>query len=506
MKKTTLLLAGVCLVLSCARDKIDFDMIDDLRFSPEMEAPLVKARLSFADLALKDSNFVVDSENRVSIKYSNDSIFGFKAIDFVNIPAQKPFGFPLVPAIPNYSLAMSLGTMGGVELGQTKFEMGFIKYELKTAIPFTTPVQVQVSITNGSINGSPMTKVVTLPAGDLAVTDSLDISSAEIDFSTNGTNFIGLSVDILNSASILPPLGNLDLTLQLLDIELESTTGNFGQRNINIPNSDFDFDISGIEKFVKGLRLTNPKIKLISTSTVGIDMAVATDFDGLNGAGVLTPLQAPVQLISGPQNMGGDKVDTLKFDRTNSGIVDFMAAIPTKIMYAGIAAINPQGPGQNFIHKNSRVKMGVEIDLPLELQSDNLLLEQTLEGIEFFKENPEEIKAANLIFYTKNGFPFDVNVTVALLDTATNDSIDGFALQLLTAPPVNGQGKVTSHSQSKEVVTLSAPTLENLKKVDKLRLRARVSTPNNGQQVVTFYTDYDLEIKIATQLSLNLKP
>ncbi len=506
MKKAFSLLIIPLVLLSCSQDKIDFDLLDDIRFNPELEAPLVKARLSLADLAIKDSTFKVGPDNRITIKYYNDSIFAFSAFDFVKIPDQSPFTFPISPALNPFDLDMSIGTLGGVQLAETYFDNGFLKFGLATNSPFLSDVTVEITIKNGDIAGMPMTKTLTLPMGMTQVEDSLDVAVGRIDFSSGGTNFLGLKAEILNVASVMPQSGALELSCQFTSLELLSASGDFGNRHINIPNSAFDFDISGISEFVDGLYLTNPQIKLVSKSSIGVDLGMEADFDGINKAGELTSLGAQPQTISAPTTLGTFKYDTLSFNRTNSNVADFIASLPTSILYGGQVEMNPGGgSSSNFIHKNSSVKMGVEVNLPLEVQADNLLLEQTLDGIEFLKENPEEVESLKLIFNTKNGFPFDVNISVAFLDSATTDSIDGINLQLLMAPAVDAQGKVISRSQTREVVSIDQVLIENLKRSDKLRLRARVRTPNNGQQIVTFYTDYDLEVKIATQVKLNVK-
>ncbi len=506
MKKTTLLLASVCLALSCSRDKLDLDMADDLRFNPEMEIPLVKSRLSLADLVIKDSNIIIGADDKLSIQFFRDSIFSYQASDLLNIPEQKAVTFPLSPQVIPYDLDFSLGNLNGVELAASKFQQGYLALQLATNTPFLTPVDVEITIKNGDINGSPMKKVISLPTGSTVIKDSLDIAAGIIDFSSGGTNFVGIRVEILNASSVNPQTGMLDLSCRFHSLELESAYGNFGQRFFQIPSGSFDFDISGYNKFMNGFYLTNPKINLIASSTLGIAIDLETDFDGINDHGDLTSLNSPKLAVTGPVTLGNSKTDTLTFDKNNSTIVDFMAALPTNIMYSGGVRMNPQGGNlNNFVHRNSRVDAGIQIILPLELRASNLIMEQTLEGIDFLSDSTNEVTSASLIFFTKNGFPFDVNLSVSILDTATNDSIDGFDLHLLNAPPVDGNGKVINRSESREVVEISQATLDNLKQTDRLVLRARLQTPQNGQQSVGLFTDNDLEVKIAARLSLNVK-
>lgn len=481
-------------------------MTEDLRFGPEMELPLINAKLSLADLVAKDSAFKVNNDNRITIKYVEDSIFSFNALDFVRIPEQDGFAFPLSALINPFDLEMSVGTLGGVKLAETYFSKGYLNFDISTNSPFPAAIDVEVTIKNGDLGGQPMSKIVRLPPGASTVSDSLDISGGKIDLSSGGVNFIGLKADILNPGGVIPQTEPLTLGCRFSALEIQSANGDFGQRFVNIPTGAFDFDVSGLSDLMNGLYLTNPEIRLISESNIGIDLNLEPDFDGSNDVGDIVPLGAQIQSLTAPASANSFKIDTLKFNRGNSNIVDFIAALPSSILYAGRAEINPAGgTSTNFISSDSRMKMGVEINLPLEIQADNLILEQTLEGLDFLQENPEEVESLNLIFNTKNGFPFDVNLSLAFLDSITNDSIDGINIQLLVAPPVDGDGKVISRSNTREVLMISEEALDNLKRSKNLRLRARLSTPNNGQEIVTFYTDYDLEVNIATQVKLNVK-
>lgn len=79
---------SILLLSGCVKDKLDFDMIDDLQYSPEVEVPLVSATLTLGDLVARDSSntLVSDPNNLVRIRFEEEELFRFKTQDFVNIP------------------------------------------------------------------------------------------------------------------------------------------------------------------------------------------------------------------------------------------------------------------------------------------------------------------------------------------------------------------------------------------------------------------------------------
>ena len=176
MKQLTIVTVAVAIALSCSKDKLDFDMAKDIRFQPEIEAPLINATLSLADLEERDSNLVVDPDNALRIKYFEDSLFFLSASEFVNIPEQNPLSIPLSKDLPQLESDIELGTLGGVQLGQTTFSQGSYVISLGTSSSFTTNVDVEVVLKNAMLGGVPIRKTLTLPANSSSIKDSLDLS------------------------------------------------------------------------------------------------------------------------------------------------------------------------------------------------------------------------------------------------------------------------------------------------------------------------------------------
>lgn len=506
MKQLTILaIAG--LALSCSKDNLDFDMVNDIRLQPEVEAPLINASLSLADLEARDTNIVVDPDNALRIKYNKDSLFYISASQFVEIPEQNPVSITLHESLPLLDADIQLGTLGGVELGQAIFSDGFYVITLEATSTAVSAIDVEVTLKNAIQNGSPISKIMTLSAGETVAKDSIDLSNIEFDF-TGGqqkVNYIGMSMEIVDPSAMTPG-SSIEVSTQFKRLHLDEATGFFGQRNINIPGNSLDLDISALDDLVNGLYLTDPQLTLNTTSTLGANLSMDLDMDGINSNGGVVSLNAGSKSITSADNPNTPKQNSIIFNKTNSNIADFLANIPAEVLYSGKIELNPAGRTNNFITKNSGVKVGVDVDVPLRLRADNMQLDKILDGINFFSENPEEIEALTLIFYTDNGFPFDLFVDVQFLEINTGDSIQGFQLPLLKAAPVDGNGKVTSNAPVERLeVIFTAEMLDRIQHADKLRFLGRISTANSGSQIASLYTDYELGIRVAARVKLNIK-
>lgn len=500
----------VLAALACSRDKLDFKMIDDLAFRPEIEAPLISARLTLNDLVKQDSGlFVVNPDNSLRIKYREDRLFSFNVLDFVRIPDQPSNTIPMFVGAPAYDFDLTLATLGGVELHKAEWATGHLQLSLNSAAPQVSDLSVEFTIKSASRAGSVLKKTITLPAGATSVSDSLSLVGSEFDFTNGGgsVNHLGLKAELTNAGLVLPGT-QVDLTTQFRQLAIENTEGYFGERNINIPSGDFNFDVSSFKDLVDGFFLKSPSVKLIMASTVGVGLELTPDFSGVNKEGAITALNAPAQQINAAQTVAVYDTSILDFNPVNSNVVDFIAALPSQVLYGGKARLNPNGRATNFIHRNSEMAVGVEIDLPLELSIDNMKMKEVLSDIDLFRENPEQVEALTLIFNSSNGFPFDLSLSAAFLDSvAPHDSLQGFNLGLLKAATIGANGEILQRGEftMPQEVSIDGDLLEKLKRCDKMQITATLNTSEGSTKVEKFYTHFDVEINIAARAKLNLK-
>ncbi len=490
--------------MGCSRDKVDFDLLDDIRVSPGLRVPLVNAHLSLGDLVKEDSLISIGSDKSISISYYNDSLFGFNAIEFVEIPEQDPIPVPLKVGDPPFEVGIALGTLAGSELNNAVFDEATLRYGVSTALPVASDVEFTFTFTNATLNGVRFEHTFVLPALATEFEDSLDISGIDFDLSNNGAdiNYLGMKMEITDPGLALPAQDFIN-AVQLSGLKIAEANGFFGQKVINIPNGQFDFDISALNDLTDGLYLANPTIRLITASSMGIGLKFKPDFFGVNAAGSIANLNADEYRVNQAGSSTVMDTTVITIDKDNSGIVDFLANLPRQITYGGQAQLNPDGVAANFISKDARMNIGMEIDIPLEITATDMRIEETIKDVNISSsDNPDAIESLALYFRTENGFPFEVDLDIAFL--SENDSVlETVQIPLLDAAAVDVNGRASQKSNSEYEVIFEKEDIDGLLGARSIRIVGRLSTSNGGQDVVKMFTDYELDVQIATQTKVN---
>lgn len=496
---------GLSIIATACMPDWDLDKFDDIKYEADWSAPIFKTQVSIENIVIEDSNFTVDPDGGIRIIYEQDSIAAFGIADFTEIPTQSPTQVDLALDIPTISVATSLGTIGGAQFHSVELDSGFITLNFNNSTSFSP--QIQLTFDNGELNGSVFTINHTIVPG--VTSTSIDISGLLLDMTNNNTtsNYLSITFGIISNDGA--PTGTM-IPLEMLfeGLKIRSASGYFGDRLINIPSGSFKLGLSGIEKFINGLYLDNPTIDLVFASNIGIPLGLNMDLDGINSVGNLEPLGLPSYLIPGPSSQGVFDTTHIVVDRNNSNIVDFIANVPSNILYSGSLKMNPNGSAQNFVTSDGQVNLGLKLDLPLELRTQNLVFEQDINdfSIDLGEEQIDPFKALNLKFKVDNGFPFDASMKLVFIDKDTKLRSDSVEFNLFESAPVDASGRVTESRVSYEEVDLDTEKINHLLNANKLKLYLTLNTFNNGTQTVKLYTDYTIQVRMAAGVSVNYKP
>ena len=512
MKKGLLLAGILAFTLSCKRDKLDFDLLKEIRLSPELSVPIIKTTLELGDLVTSDSILTVNPDNSLNITYFTDSLFGFQANQLVQIPDQA---FPEAPLMVGSDLPpidISLGTLANMKLSEAQFDQGYLRVGASADNPAPSDIEFKVTfLTAQDANGATLEKYFILPAGASEVIDSISLQPFTFDFD-------GPNNDLANNISFQAQITNagnanngdqFDVSMGFYGLSVGEVTGDFGNRNFNIPSGGFDFDISGLEEFANGFYLASPELKLIYRSNIGAGVQLKPNFNGMNKDQVITPLKLKDEFplyANASSSSQVTRIDTLRIDANTSNVAEFLASLPQKILYSGTVDLNPNSSGsnQNFISKESKVSIGLEVNLPLEIRADNMTLEQNIDNLNISAENPDFIEELVLYFRTTTDFPFDIDLELTFMDSVDNVTLVQ-NLPITESPEVD---PVTLKSVGKMVtdkdMTFTDSDIAALLGSDKLKIKAVLNTNNaETNDIVKLYTDYTLELRIAAQTKLN---
>lgn len=508
MRKIGYLAFALVLVLACSKE-LDFDMIDDLKVKSSATLPLAALTLSLEDLVsdIEDSTLVVDPNNALRIYYRQDSVFTYSINDILTIPDQDPLPLLVDRSQPTFDLNVALGTIAGAQLYNAVFETGRIAVEINASDTVQAGVRLAFSLKNATLNGVVYSDTFLLPAGTNSVLDTSIINGLDFDFTDGGTsvNALSIGLEIIDTANVSS--GNIIVcSVALQNLGVEVATGYFGDRIQAAPPGDFEFNINGIDQFAGGFYLTDPSLTLVTNSTVGLPIQISTDFIGENSERQRISLDnAPFDITASPAP-GVVAVSNLTLDGTNSQITNFLANIPQKIYYSGQIQINPAGPPPqstpNFISNTSNVVLDFEVNVPMEFRLEDMRLDQTVEDLGGGIDNLENLDQLTVFFKSENRLPFDLNLSVSFI-SALGDSINGFELPLLSAAPVDANGRVTTAVVQESPVVFDQDLIDDFLNMKDMRFVASVNTTNGGQTSVKMYTDYDLKIQVAMQAKGN---
>jgi hypothetical protein len=202
----------------------------------------------------------------------------------------------------------------------------------------------------------------------------------------------------------------------------------------------------------------------------------------------------------------------LAFTRDNTNIVELIDLRPLTIIYGGGARMNPDGfqGWDNFISASSSLVAGLEVDVPLEIRLQNLVLSDTLENpLQNEDADTSEFSLKDLDYLmlylgTDNGFPMDLSIRMYMYDSLTHVVSDSVLFgKILEAAPVDAGGRVTETVTAKQQVRIEGSQLEALETANALILVVTFNTSGAGTQDVKIYTDYTLGFRLAVATALD---
>ena len=304
------------------------------------------------------------------------------------------------------------------------------------------------------------------------------------------------------------------LTYTISDIDFDYAEGYFGQHSFNVDEDSIDLGLDEIEDNISGtFTLTNPKVNINYSNSVGVPVSLGLNLIGSTGAGETQGLNADSIYFAYPPDRDNSPVDsTASFNKDNTDIVELIEMRPGTITYSGGATVNPfgkQGGWDNFVMGESSVVAGLEVEIPLEFRANNLTLQDTLENPLKREDSEEEedfginnIESASLHLLVNNGFPLEIGFNVQLYDSIADQVLATLDVPVLfPAAPVDGNGIVTAPTEDTTSIVITGDFLENLEIADELIVRGSLNTYNSG--AVKILTTYTLEFKLGVSTEVS---
>lgn len=399
---------------------------------------------------------------------------------------------------------VDFATTDNEELYEIDLKDGEINFNFQSTI--SEPIRIIVSLPGILKNNVPILDSIDV-ASNATTAWTIDLTNATIDLTTNSAqpfNQIPVIVQAkLVSSGTLKPIDSsnaLNVSYGFQDIDFSYIEGYFGQKSIAIDPGELELDLAFLRELGGDFLFASPDVKLKIANSIGAPIRLGLNMTGKSAANGNVSLNAAPSLLPYPTIPGTSANGIVSFNNTNSQIAQLLSLPPDTITYGGTVLLNPAGnAGPNFLTDNSKIRIDMEMELPLELSAGNLRFADTsdFDGASTFNSDGEgmQIVGAKLILQNTNRFPFDINLDLTWLDS-TGTQVYSTTVPFVSAAPVDASGRVIQASKGTATVDLNAAVIQNLKNAKRMALTFRMNTGNGGTTVAKLYTDYSLAIRI----------
>lgn len=400
---------------------------------------------------------------------------------------------------------VDFATTDNEELYTIDLKDGQINFDFQSSI--SEPIRIIVSMPGISKNNVPIRDSIDV-ASNSTTNWVIDLTNATIDLTTNTAqpyNQIQVIVQArLISSGTLKPIDSsnaINVSYGFDDIEFSYIEGYFGQKNITIDPGKLELDLAFLRELGGDFLFASPDVKLKIANSIGAPIRLGLDMTGISATNGNVSLNAAPSLLPFPTVPGTSANGIVSYNNSNSQIAQLLSLPPDTITYGGNVLLNPLGnAGANFLTDNSKIRIDMEMELPLELSAGNLRFADTsdFDGASTFGSDDGEgmqIVGAKLVLQNTNRFPFDINLDLTWLDS-TGTQVYSTTVPFVQAASVDINGRVNLATRNTATVDLNAAAIQNLKAAKRMALTFRMNTGNGGTTVAKLYTDYNLAIRI----------
>lgn len=407
---------------------------------------------------------------------------------------------------------------GKAQLKKLKVKKGRVSFTVNSTIE--EEMNVDYSIPYATRNGQPFFQSFVVPAappgGSANFTVDYDISGYEIDLRGKDPNirdtvnsFFNILDVTIDSSGIERNISlddSIFLYVGLLDLEPEYAEGYFGGEIFEVGPESLDFDFFGgingkidFEDLNFNIVLENgigaqamATINQLTARNTSKGSTVALSGSGVAGPHLLGPATYPPLTPS---------LTSINLNKSNSNIKPFIEQLPNKLDYFVTIQTNPNGNISNykdFLTDQSELVAKLEVDMPVSLTADAVTFTDTLNFDLSAATNSQNILEGHLNIVADNGFPFDIQLQVYLLDEGGNiiDSLVGTVDNRIQAAPADANNRVSSPLRSVVVARADKARMDKLRQSKKILIKAVLDTPKSNANYWKIYNDYTFKVSL----------
>jgi len=514
-------------LVSCLKNDFDFEKVTLPTWEPNFSLPLIHSKLNLSKVlgeADAGDMLLEDPFHFLTLIYRSN-IFSQEAQEVFTIANQmyaQNYSFSL-PGGMNNGDSTSGSYSDNIVFINTNNEILDTLYlkEGNINLLFNSDInqnaKINIVFPTATKNGVPLTHTINLnyTGTPFNINTNIDITGYKLVFDHSGGTFNKLpilyNVTVYNIGSPDQSPYDFNFNLFFQNQNYSKMFGYLNQKDYLFPMDTLSIDIFKNSWFGNFL-LEDPKLKIKISNSYGFPLNITWGL--LEGINPKTPTSMALTNVPNPMNVNsptiiGHDIETVyNLDKNNSNIKDVVNIIPHYFAYLFEGHANPSGIyTPNFVLDTSRFKVDVEMEMPLFGRAWDFIIEDT---VDFTFEKIEELVYINFKINITNGFPVDSKIQIVITDSLYNplDSLfptAQYVIQSANMGPAPDY-KVTTPVHKYTEVNLSQTRLTNLTNARKMLIIATLNTKNNGNDIVKFYSDYMIDVRMAAraQLKVNL--
>ncbi len=400
---------------------------------------------------INDTLFVNDFVNDSTIQEDpagyyvlglNRTLFEFGINDFVEIPdttiqEQFTLSVPSITIAPGFSFVNSTEEhellLNDIQLRKILLKEGKIEMTVKN--PIETKAIFTVQLPGVEKDGVPFLYTFTAPAatssGAGLTSQVIDLEGYEIDLSgVAGNSYNRLQSNITVTSDPLGP----SVTMTSSDVTIVDAT--FKDVKLDYAQGYFKYSFSDtIQRYFKELDIYNSGILDLPSTSVSFEVengmkvgaeGLLTFLNGTNSSGNVLGLSNSqvgssfnIDPATGSWGSLSPSMKTLSFNASNSNITQFIENLPSTFNLGYSIDLNPWGNmsgGWDEVFPDSRLKLGLKVDMPLMVGMNDLALRDTFALSLEQDFSKTHVESGRFILDLDNAFPIGGEVELILLD------------------------------------------------------------------------------------------
>ncbi|OEK05263.1 hypothetical protein [Roseivirga misakiensis] len=526
-----LLCIALAAIPSCNVKYFENAEFGDIIFDPSLAIPVGEITYTVSELfeELNDAgaDILPNDENVIQLNYQ-ETLQSQSASTFLNIRDQS-FSGSLAAGVnvsnPPVTTTLNVSELFEFDLTQTSnetydsifFSNG--QFEFEASSTFDADIDFTATFISLVENDAPLVVTGSLPSGSsgFSQTESLVDYRGLFHLDDQGnpsSNKFLVRIEYtisVTTSSVITSGQRINFDIGVNDAAFERVYGNVGNQSLAVNFQVVNFDF--FRNFEAGnIAFADPKITFNFDNSFGFPLGIDfQEVSAIGPEGAIIPLEGDVvnslQVVDGPTLAQEGQVirSSIELNKDNSNIDVLLSSQPTKVIIEVEAGANPANvpPVYNFVNDQSILDIGVVVEIPLDINLDQLIAEEQLDF-----NNSEDLDEAKRILFrinAENELPLGGLVELQFLDDQDNVVYTIDQRAAFDAAPVGVDGRTTEAALSTADIQLEEEDIRAIENATSINVVATLTTTDAASNVaVKFFEDYELKFKLSAQADVEV--